>query len=77
MKLILHPLIAFVLMRWVFDMPTMWSTAGILLAALPIGTGPFMLAKLYDLEPAMSSRAILISTVLSVLTLSVLVSVLG
>ncbi|TCV02644.1 hypothetical protein EV686_101100 [Paracandidimonas soli] len=76
MKLVLHPLVAFALVRWVFDMPPMWATAAVLLAALPIGTGPFMLAKLYDLEPAMSSRAILISTVVSVVTLSLLVSVL-
>lgn len=77
LKLLLHPLITFILVRWVFDMPPMWATTAILLAALPIGTGPFMLAKLYDLEPAMSSRAILLSTVLSVVTLSILVSLLA
>ena len=75
LKLVLHPLIVFVLVRWVFDMPLLWANTAILLAALPVGTGPFMLAKLYDLEPAMSSRAILISTVLSVVSLSVLVSI--
>ncbi|HEY9280886.1 MAG TPA: AEC family transporter, partial [Eoetvoesiella sp.] len=43
---------------------------------LPIGTGPFMLAKLYDREPAVTSRAILISTVLSVITISLLTALL-
>lgn len=74
LKLILHPLIAFVLVRWVFDMPPMWAATAVLLAALPVGTGPFMLAKLYEREPATTSRAILISTVLSLATVSVLVA---
>ncbi|HUG56708.1 MAG TPA: AEC family transporter [Candidimonas sp.] len=74
LKLVLHPLIAFVLVRWVFDMPPMWAATAVLLAALPVGTGPFMLAKLYEREPATTSRAILISTVLSLATVSVLVA---
>ncbi len=72
LKLILHPLLTFMLVRWVFDMPPMWANAAILLSALPVGTGPFMLAALYGREPAITSRAILMSTVLSVVTVSVL-----
>ncbi len=77
LKLFLHPLIAFVLVRWVFDMPPLWASTAVLLAALPVGTGPFMLAKLYEREPAITSRAILISTVLSLATVSALVAWLG
>lgn len=46
----------------------------IVLAALPTGTGPFMLAKLYDREAGVASRAILISTILSVVTIAVLLN---
>jgi predicted permease len=53
-------------------MPPIWSHSALLLSALPIGTGPFMLAKLYNREAAITSRAILVSTVLSVLSVSVL-----
>lgn len=74
LKLLLHPAIAFVLAYWVFDMPPLWAATAVLLAALPVGTGPFMLAKLYEREPAITSRAILISTVLSLVTVSVLVA---
>ena len=77
LKLILHPLVTFVLVRWVFEMPLLWANTAILLAALPVGTGPFMLAKLYEREPAITSRAILFSTVVSLLTVSLLVGVLG
>jgi predicted permease len=41
-----------------------------LLAALPTGTGPFMLAEFYNREAAVTSRVILISTVFSILTVS-------
>lgn len=74
LKLLLHPLVTFVLVYWVFDMPPIWAATAVLLAALPVGTGPFILAKLYDREPGVSSRAILISTVLSLATVSALVA---
>lgn len=74
LKLIAHPLLAYILVTWVFDMPPMWAAAAVLLAALPVGTGPFMVAKLYDREPAVASQATLYSTVASVLTVSLLVS---
>ncbi len=41
-----------------------------LIAALPTGTGSFMLAEFYQREATTTSRVILISTLLSVLTLS-------
>jgi len=74
LKLLLHPAVAFVLAYWVFEMPPLWAATAVLLAALPVGTGPFMLAKLYEREPAITSRAILISTVLSLVTVSALVA---
>lgn len=44
------------------------------MSALPIGTGPFMLAKMYGRDARLTSRAILVSTVASVLTVSLLVA---
>jgi malonate transporter and related proteins len=77
LKLLLQPAITAVLAFWVFPMPALWSHSALLLSALPIGTGPFMLAKLYDREAAVTSRAILFSTVLSVVTISLLVAWFG
>jgi len=76
LKLLVHPALTAVLALWVFPMPLLWAQTAILLSALPIGTGPFMLAKLYDREAAVTSRAILVSTVLSVVTVSALVALL-
>ena len=73
-RLLVQPAITAVLALGVFDLPRLWSHSAILLAALPTGTGPFMLAKLYEREPATTSRAILISTLLSVATISLLIA---
>ncbi|MDE8344564.1 MAG: AEC family transporter [Acidocella sp.] len=77
LKLLVQPAITFVLAFRVFEMPVMWAHTALVLSALPIGTGPFMLAKLYDREAAVTSRAILVSTVISVVTVSALVAVLS
>jgi predicted permease len=69
-----QPAITFILAFWVFTMPPLWAQSALILSALPIGTGPFMLAKLYNREAAITSRAILVSTVLSVVTVSALVA---
>ncbi len=72
-KLLLHPAITAVLAYWIFPMPRLWAEVAVVLSALPIGTGPFMLAKLYDREAALTSRAILISTLCSVVSVSLLI----
>jgi predicted permease len=74
LKMILQPVVTGVLVFAVFDVPRPWSSAALLLSALPIGTGPFILAKLYDREAAVVSRAILLSTVISLVTTSLLVA---
>ncbi|WP_430461499.1 AEC family transporter [Thalassolituus sp. LLYu03] len=75
-KLVLHPLLTWLLVRYVFDMPLLWANAAVLLAALPTGTGPYMLAEFYKHEASVVSRTILWSTAGSVLTLAALLMVL-
>ena len=74
LKLLVQPAITAILAFWVFAMPALWAHTALILSALPIGTGPFMLAKRYNREAAVTSRAILISTVLSLLSVSALVA---
>lgn len=71
------PAVTAVLAFAVFDMPPLWAWCAVLMAALPIGTGPFMLAQLYGRDARPSSRAILLSTVLSVPTITALVAWIG
>ncbi len=69
-KLIVMPLATWLLAVYVFGLPPHLAQSATLLAALPAGTGPFMLAEHYRREAAITSNVILYSTVLSVFTLS-------
>jgi len=77
LKLLFQPALTALLVLYVFDVPKIWALVAILSAALPVGTGPFMLSQMYQRDAAASARAILVSTVLSVLTISALVAWIG
>ena len=68
-KLIVHPLITWVLAFQVFQLPPLWAYAALLLSALPTGTGPFMLAEFYRREASVVSSSILLSTLGSLFSL--------
>jgi predicted permease len=74
LKLLFHPAITAVLALYVFDVPQAWAAPAILLASLPIGSGPFTIAKLYGIEAGVTSGAILMSHLFSVATVSVLIA---
>ena len=69
-KLILQPLIAWVIADPILGLPNLWVRAIVILSALPTGTGPFMLAQYYKADGSVISRVVLITTVGSLLTLS-------
>lgn len=73
-KLLIHPALTAILVFWVFPVPPLWAWTAVLMSALPIGSGPFMLARLYERDARTASRAILLSTILSVITVSLLVA---
>lgn len=74
LKLILQPAVTALLAFYVFEMPPLWSHSAIILSALPIGSGPFTIAKLYRLEAGVTSGSILASHVFGVITVSLLVA---
>lgn len=70
LKLVAQPVIAWLLAVLVFDLPPALVHTAVLLAALPTGTGPFMLAEFYRREAELTSSTVLFSTLFSVLTVS-------
>ncbi|CAH1656592.1 MAG: AEC family transporter [Chelatococcus sp.] len=74
LKLFVQPAVTGFLAFRVFELPHIWASTALLLSALPIGTGPFMLAKYYRLDAGVTSRAILLTTLGSVITTSLLVA---
>lgn len=71
-KLIVVPLLTWVFADLVLRLPTRTVQCAVLLAALPTGTGPFMLAEFYRREVGAASAATLITTVMSLGTLTAL-----
>jgi len=70
-KLIVHPAIVLML-AWLFlnEVSELVINSAILLAALPTGTGPFMLAEYYKEDASVASDCILLSTAISPLSLA-------
>jgi malonate transporter and related proteins len=67
-----HPLITYVFFMYVFDVEPLWRAVGILMAALPAGALCFVVAQNYNVYVQRTSAAILLSTIVAVLTLSAL-----
>lgn len=69
-KLVLHPLITAYAVLVLFPTDPLWAKVAILSAALPIGSGPFVLAQAQGIYVRRTSTVMLITTVVSVLTIS-------
>ncbi|NML34689.1 AEC family transporter [Paraburkholderia antibiotica] len=76
-KLIVQPALTWWLASRVFGLAPSLVEMAVVLAALPTGTGPFMLAEFYRREAHVTSRTILLSTVGSIVTLSLLLMLMG
>lgn len=74
-KLLVQPAATFALALLV-ALPRTETAIALLLAALPTGTGPFMLAEYHGRDAALTARVVLVSTVASVATLTALLAVL-
>lgn len=72
-KLVLHP--AFVAIAALFLFPLDGYSAGVIIAAaaLPVAGNVFMLAQHYGVAPQRASAAILVSTAISILTVSLVI----
>lgn len=75
-KLVAHPLITAWLAWRVFDLPADVATTAIAVAALPTGTGPFMIAELYVRDARVTSGTIIVTTLASVATIAAVLSLL-
>lgn len=73
-KLIGHPLVTAALAYGLFHMRGLPAMMAVLIAALPTGTGPFMVAGFYARDGKVTSGTILVTTLISVMTLSVLLA---
>ncbi|MDF1790497.1 MAG: AEC family transporter [Thalassobaculaceae bacterium] len=75
LKLIAQPAITWVVAVPMLGLSSSLAHTAVLLAALPTGTGPFMLAQFYQREALLTGRVVLTTTILSIVTLSLYLSV--
>ena len=75
LKLVAHPVATWVIAAPILGLAPDAVHTAVLLAALPTGTGPFMLAEFYGRQALVTSRVVLATTLLSVATLSLYLAV--
>jgi predicted permease len=73
-KLLIHPAITALLVFHVFDLQPVWAAVAVVTAALPAGVNVFIMAEHYNIYKARAASAILISTGLSLVTVSILLA---
>jgi predicted permease len=77
LKLLLLPLLVWLLATRVFTVDPAWLGVAVITAAMPCGVNSYLFAERYNVGQAESAAAILVSTGLSVLTLSLIFTALG
>jgi len=77
MKLFFHPLIVFLITRYVLVMPPVFAGVAVVFAAMPCGINSYLLAERYRAGIPATAGAVSLSTALSVLTISFWLWVLG
>lgn len=76
LKLIVMPVVAWILADAVFDLPPLWTGVVVILAACPTGANAFLFASQYDRAVASVSGSVALGTILSVVTITLLLTVL-
>jgi predicted permease len=74
-KLIVHPVVTWLLVTQVFEMDHLWGVVTVTVAGLPTGATCFVLAQRYGVFVARTSSVVLASTLLSVITVTALLNI--
>jgi len=72
LKLIIHPMLCYVMLSAIGNFDPTWVYSAVLLAALPTATNVFVIAQQYGVWVQRASASILLTTCLSVLTVTCL-----
>jgi predicted permease len=70
MKLVLHPLLVWVVLSYVAEFDRVWVFTAMLMAALPPASNVFVMARQFDEYVERASTGVLIGTVMSVFTVT-------
>ncbi|WP_108661288.1 AEC family transporter [Acuticoccus kandeliae] len=74
LKLVGQPVLTWFAATQLFNLTPHLASTATLLAALPTGTGPFMVAEFYRREAGITSAAILVTTIASLVTITIILT---
>ena len=77
LKLFVHPLVVFLITRYLVSMPLVFAGVAVVFAAMPCGINSYLMAERYRAGVPATAGAVSLSTALSVLTISFWLWVLG
>lgn len=69
-KLLVHPVLVYALLRPIDQLSELWLHSAVLLAALPSATNVFVIAAQYGVWEERASSAVVVSTMLSIFTVT-------
>jgi malonate transporter and related proteins len=72
LKLVVHPMLCYVVLSAIGNFSPAWTYSAVLLAALPTATNVFVIAQQYKVWVERASASVLVTTVLSVFSVTVL-----
>ena len=75
LKMVLHPLLVALLTLSVFHLDPLWAAVAIMMAGMPVGVNSFIFAQKYQSGMAITSTAILLSTLLAIVSQSILLAI--
>jgi malonate transporter and related proteins len=70
LKLIVHPLVVWLLVTFVIPLPPVFAAVAVLFAAMPSGINAYLIAERFRVGVAAATGAVTLSTTLSLLTIS-------
>ncbi len=74
LKQIMQPLLVYLLVFQLFELPQLWGAVAVIASAMPIGVNVAVFANKYDSAVAPIGTAVLLSTLMSIGTISVLLN---
>ena len=75
-KNLLLPLLVWWVSHWL-GLPPVWQAVMVVMAALPVGINTYLFAERYECGQALAGTAVVLSTAVSVVTLSIVLSILA
>ncbi|WP_455373343.1 AEC family transporter [Limibacillus halophilus] len=76
-KLVIHPLLVWAVMTFLFDLPPLWVAVGTLSAAMPVGVNVYLFSERYGVFQRRAGSVVLITSGLAMLTVTLVLILLG